>query len=83
MILVKVPSEKPYINSSHYFAQLYIPVGIISSGVDRSGDVDVETPPKPFIMLFVRFKETVDVERTSMFPPFAVIVGFPSTTEKS
>lgn len=44
--------------------------GIISSGVDSKGDVDVETPPKPFIKLLVNVKDAADVERASMLFPF-------------
>lgn len=40
----------------------------ISSGVDNKGEVEVDTPPKLFIMLLVRFNDAVDVERTSRFP---------------
>lgn len=44
--------------------------GIISSGVESKGEVDVETPPNPFIKLLVNVKEAVDVERASMLFPF-------------
>lgn len=44
--------------------------GIISSGVDNKGEVDVETLPNPFIMLLVSVKDAEDVERANILFPF-------------
>lgn len=53
--------------------------GTISSGVDSNGEVDVETPPKPFISVFERFiDEAGELERTSM-----LLLGKASTYKKS
>lgn len=49
--------------------------GIISSGVDNRGDVDVDTPPKPFMRLFVRFSDADEVERTNMLFPFGKLLS--------
>lgn len=49
--------------------------GMISSGVDSNGEVEVETPPKPFIRLLVRLREADDVERTSMLLPFGKLLS--------
>lgn len=49
--------------------------GIISSGVDNRGDVDVDTPPKPFMRLFVKFSDADEVERTSILFPFGKLLS--------
>lgn len=48
--------------------------GIISSGVDSNGEVEDETPPKPFIRLLVRLRDDGELDRTSI-PPFGIEVS--------
>lgn len=48
--------------------------GIISSGVDSRGEVDDDTPPKPFSKLLVRFREDGEFARTSK-PPLEIDVS--------
>lgn len=48
--------------------------GIISSGVDSSGEVDDDTPPNPFISEFVKLRDAGELERTSI-PPFGRVLS--------
>lgn len=51
-----------------------VSVVIISSGVDNRGEVDDDTPPKPFSKLLVKFKEDGEFDRTSN-PPLVMDVS--------
>lgn len=60
----------------------YLPVGIMSSGVDSNGEVDVETPPKPLIILLAMVREAAEVDRTSMLALLGGMAGFASIKQK-
>lgn len=60
----------------------YLPVGIMSSGVDNNGEVEVETPPKLLIILLVMVSEAAEVDRTSMLALLGGMAGFASVLKK-
>lgn len=60
----------------------YLPVGIMSSGVDNNGEVEVETPPKPLIILLAMVREAAEVDRTSMVALLGGMAGLASIKRK-